>query len=271
VPVKFDEGDNGMLMRRRRLRPAQLVCAAALFVGACCIALPVGLWFVAEHLATRPAHSNADPKVAADERVADYTFWLTVFTAILSGVSIAQGYFLWSANSTNLTIASAAKTSSDLARDEFIASHRPELKLHFPRLLDFDQRSVPEDQPARVEFGIINVGTSAGTVTGSAVYLEYLFPIAEDLPYLPELRPNDVIANRSFEVGATDTYTVTGDKWSGLNRVGAEHTGKDLYLSGWIVYEDVRKNPRTTYFCRVYNSELERFTPVDDPECEQTY
>ena len=51
----------------------------------------------------------------------------------------------------------------------------------------------------------------------------------------------------------------------------ADETGKILYLSGWVVYEDGRRHVRTTYFCREYLPMSGRFAPVDDPDCEKTY
>lgn len=122
---------------------------------------------------------------------------------------------------------------------------------------------------------VINAGTSAGSVTGSAVHLQYL--PQTDGPHLPDLAKNDIIYLRRYDVGSSDNaIPVSTDRWGGLNHVNATVTGKMLYFSGWVVYEDERGYARTTYFCRQFSrfpgSNVDgRFIPIDDPECEKTY
>lgn len=177
--------------------------------------------------------------------------FIAIFTLTLSKTSEDQG---------SLTL-----QSIELARQEFLASHRPHLKVHFPRII------APEGgEPLKVEFGIINIGDSAGTIMGSVVCLEYLS--SDDMPYLPDLAPNNVIRPRRFMPGATDSYFVSGDGDSGI--VWATDVfdgGKILYFFGWIVYEDELKVPRTMFFCRCFSKTLGRFTPVEDPEYDSNY
>jgi hypothetical protein len=162
-----------------------------------------------------------------------------------------------------------------LTRDEFLASHRPLLDIYAIRLLESDQSRPPDDQPLQAKFAVINAGTSAGRVTGSAVYLEYL--PQTDMPRLPDLERNDVIYLRRYDVGSSDNaIPISSDRWGGGNHVNATKTGKILYFSGWVAYKDERGYARTTYFCRQFsrfpNSNVDgRFVPVDDPECEKTY
>jgi hypothetical protein len=92
--------------------------------------------------------------------------------------------------------------------------------------------------------------------------------------YLPDLPRNDVIEpDIRLYSGMSATCTAIGDQLSGAMHSDADalaRIGKILYLVGWIAYRDRRDNPRTTYFCRQYVPDLNRFIPVDDPECEQT-
>jgi hypothetical protein len=191
---------------------------------------------------------------------------------VTGGLYIATVRIARGSEEASAAALTASTTATNLAREEFLASHRPELKIHFIRILEFEPKPPPDEQAVRVKFGVMNIGTSKAFVTGSAVYLEYLY--RTDLRYLPELKRNDEIAPRRFMVGATDSYIISGDRWSGSIHVHGAHMGpefKKLYLYGWIVYEDALKAPRTMYFCRRYRPKLGRFVPVDDPDYEGTY
>ena len=58
----------------------------------------------------KPEHKAASGRVpeSADERIADYTWWLAAFTASLVAVSLFQGWFLIRADTTARTAADAA-------------------------------------------------------------------------------------------------------------------------------------------------------------------
>jgi hypothetical protein len=217
-------------------------------------AIPVGVWHVVQCEAVSLNENNGAVTAVA-------TLGIAAFTLIL-----------WLATSRQAFLTSEI---IGLTREEFLASHRPLLVVHSLRILEIDPSRLPDDQPLRVQFGVINAGTSAGTVTGSAVYLDVLPRI--DRPYLPELPPNKtpIIPLRRFDVGATDNRVeVTSDRYGYGNFVN--NPDKTPYLSGWIVYEDGRGHARTTFFCRQFNRFPEsnidgRFVPVDDPDCEKTY
>lgn len=169
--------------------------------------------------------------------------------------------------------AKLAREQIVLGREEFLTAHRPLLVVHSIRILEMDQRRLPDDQPLRVQFGVINAGTSAGTVTGSAVYLHVLYRI--DRPHLLELVPNNIIRPRRFDVGAADNRIEVASDRDGYGNF-VNNPGKTPYLSGYIVYEDGRGHARTTFFCRQFERFPEsnidgRFVPVDDPDCERIY
>jgi hypothetical protein len=88
--------------------------------------------------------------------------------------------------------AAAAKNSVDLSIKEFVVSHRPHLKVHFARLVPPDKNR-PDNELLRLraKFAIINIGTSEGTITRSAVQLAYQYQT--DRPFLPDLPRNDVV------------------------------------------------------------------------------
>jgi hypothetical protein len=67
---------------------------------------------------------GATPK-SAEERIADYTWWLGAFTFALVVVSTFQIFFLTRADETARIAANAARDSADAAREAFVADHRP--------------------------------------------------------------------------------------------------------------------------------------------------
>lgn len=205
--------------------------------------------------------------------VACVWLWITDHATVLSSVVTAIataviGLYTWNLARVSERQAKLTDDTIKLARDEFLASHRPELKIHSVRFLEFKNSPPPDQQPARAKFSIVNAGTAAGAVTGSAVYLDCIYPI--DRPRLPELVRNDFIPPRRFDVGATDTFEIATDDMGGANLLG--NKDKVLYLSGWIVYEDGRGHARTTYFRREYlRDETLRFDLVVAPDENCTY
>lgn len=69
-------------------------------------------------------------KIAADERIARYTWWLAVLTGALVGVSLIQGYFLLRSDKTARIAATAAERSARAA----IGQKLPILRCKAPHL-----------------------------------------------------------------------------------------------------------------------------------------
>ena len=226
----------------------------------------------------------------ADELTAHYTLWLDAWTAGLVAVALGQaGMFFFQLrlmregmDDTRAAVIAAkdaaaaageqtrlTRESTDLSRDEFIASHRPLLIIHSINLLGFADDKPPDEQPLRASFVVINAGTGTGTILSSALYLEYAESI--DAPWRQRAQLNDIIKRQRYPVGSAITARITGDEWSGLHHVNRELTPKNLYFFGWILYADERHNQRTGYFCRMYDPKAERFMAIDDPEANQTY
>jgi hypothetical protein len=221
-------------------------------------------------------------KEKSDSDIVRYTGELAFFTKglfaatvalVLATIGLGVAAFFQSRDTKRAVVAAeqsatAAQHSMYLSIKEFSASHPPQFKIHFIRLIPTD-KTHPDFPPLKAKFTISNIGTSDGTITRSAVQLAYLYPI--DLPYLPDLPRNDMIEpDIRLYSGMSVTCTAIGDELSGSMHSGIlGRIGKILYLAGWVAYRDRHDNPRTTYFCRQY--EQERFTPVGDPDCEQTY
>jgi hypothetical protein len=194
-------------------------------------------------------------------------------TAVATLIIGAFTLVLWLATSTQARLtgktARLIEKQIKLAREEFIASHRPIMVVHAVRLLDLDSARAHHEQPLCAEFRVINAGTSACRVTGSAVYLDILPEL--DRPYLPELPPNGLVPARRYDVGTTDKVLVGTTDIRGADLFFGTDD-RPAYLSGWIVYEDNAGSARTTFFCRQCTDRFERrFVPADDPDCERTY
>jgi hypothetical protein len=61
--------------------------------------------------------SESEEKNDTDQKLAEYTRWLAIFTAVLALVSIAQGYFLYVHGVELRTLAGAAKENTAAAKD----------------------------------------------------------------------------------------------------------------------------------------------------------
>jgi hypothetical protein len=181
------------------------------------------------------------------------------------------------------TAANTAAEQVELARKEFLASHRPQIVVHSIRLLPSNRGAPINERPLVAQFAIVNAGTSDCRIMGSAVYLAYSRPI--DKPLLPNLHRNGVVIPQRFAVGATNncievTAIISDDEEFEAGFVGdayntggndAAVSGHVLYINAWIAYCELSRSKRTTYFRRMYNPRVNRFVPTGDPEDEKTY
>lgn len=201
------------------------------------------------------SQNDIDPRTP-EQRLADYTLWLERFTGLLAVVSAVQIGFLLRADMLT-------RRSINLARQEFVASNRPELDIRFIR----PSYLTDELYPNSVEIGIVNRGTSVAELTGCAARLQYYSPT--DLPHPAQIVGNAFIEPRRFIVGATDTGRI---QRTGVGRGGAYDK---LHVLGWLVYADSNGQTRTTYFCRVFKfvqpgllgpEEKSGFSKIADPD-----
>ena len=203
---------------------------------------------------------------------------LTVATVLLVGLTAWYARNVSRQTSAIAESAKAATESVNLARDEFVASHRPRLRV----------RNVVIDPMEHIPgWGIGEIPIGAGLVKGSFLVANHgdtrayviecysrVYVGAEVLPLarpheeaIPHLRPREGI-----ESGYARKYWVDQDKGVVLrNDVAteiAQDRGSKLYIMGWIVYEDSTGVRRRTAFCRKYDATRCRFYPVDDADYE---
>jgi hypothetical protein len=180
------------------------------------------------------------------------------FTALATA---AVAWFTWTLWQSSEKMWDATSSALNLARQEFIASHRPLLKVKLVQLVE------GENERAAINFTVVNVGKSNAYVIGSCAKADFFFPSA--FPHPNDYGVNNVVRPRRFVSGATDKYTISTEQHRGLIEVYAEGM-QTLRLYGYIVYKDASENVRTTYFCRAYDRDRDRFDPVDRPDYDST-
>jgi hypothetical protein len=185
------------------------------------------------------------PKESAEEAIARYNKWLTIFTAILAVATVGLGFA-----TVGLYFTSAQQIK--LSRNEFLATHRPLLRVRYFKRLD-----AGNTQPPQVGFTVVNVGKTPAYLLGSSVQIALL---GQRLPTPVYINGQDVTGRRRFAPGASDEYQVS----SAAQKAAFQW----LYVYGYLVYSDDAGNTRTTAFCRKWIPSDDRFVGVDDADYE---
>ena len=200
------------------------------------------------------------------------TLAIALFTIILAVASGLQYCAIMASIRESRRIAAVqarfTKKSLDLAREEFISTHRPKIIVYG---VDFGGSPNEDEKPIPVTFRYVNSGVSTAYVTeiGSRVI---------HLVNKPNL-PNDVqfrLAQIPFPIevkSGMHGFGITIDKmtpWSprALNAL----VGKESVVCvGYLVYEDDNGTKRQTGFCREYDPASKRWKPVKDDDYEYSY
>ena len=225
------------------------------------------------------AQSRLEP---ADERVADYTAWLAVFTAVLAVVSGIQIFYL---NKSDRRAAAAAEEASrqfkmmaiqadtlekqkEIARTQFFADHRPRLIL---RDVFF---SNPDDF-SEVTFEISNVGESLARVVRSFVAVRFVADPRQFKDWSQgerglltnqtgfkagQLRPFAVRTDRAVQAGMEFIRLALGDPVAvkaGRRYAGSRGPEGTLFFFGAIEYVDGRGEEFGTSHLAVFRRECE--------------
>jgi hypothetical protein len=166
-------------------------------------------------------------------------FLQTYNGAVTAVATVFIGIFTWVLACVTGRQARLTRESIDLARQEFIASHRPLLAIRFVT------HTVDDNDRVGINFGVVNVGSSNANVVGSSVNAEFLpeteWPNPHDYPV------NNGVRLRRFVPGATDRYTVPTNELASLIEVYAEGR-QQLRLYGYIVYaDDAQKRGQLTF------------------------
>jgi hypothetical protein len=184
-------------------------------------------------------------------------------------------------NATTLATQDAAenaKQSLELANKEFIASHRPRLRVHnvfteeFGLIATAPGPGLPTTiarpgTPMRGALTATNVGESAATITDNYCMV---FVTNEPLPMRPPYHlqmGNEFIADVRL---APDSSKI-GDfiDHDGKTASTMSNAQRGTYVMGWIAYRDDNNIPRRMTFCRQWDGPLRRFVSVDNPDYER--
>jgi hypothetical protein len=159
---------------------------------------------------------------------------MAIFTIVLAFVSIFQGKQL--------------KRSVRLASDEFIANHRPKIRVRSIWLVS----DIAVGSPITINLIAVNVGGIKAIVTKYA-FTTCFVKKGDSIPLSVEDFPVSVVeieikrgARYGFK-GLSTGQAVTIEEFNSI-RTG----DMVLYCIGWIRYEDEAENPMQTGFCKAF-------------------
>ena len=194
-------------------------------------------------------------------------------TAIATAIMAAfTGCLWWSTKKLWET----TEKSIELAREEFIATHRPKLRVHS---ISFTYNCTIEAEGWNVQYLIDNIGESSAIINKCKFTFKKLkepFPV--HLPFSDESPLIEKVFIKSGE--STKGSICQFDKETrgavlfhktALDGGSQGRNSNDLYFFGYIDYTDNIGTNRRTAFCRQYNIKTRRFTKVEDEDYEYSY
>jgi hypothetical protein len=205
---------------------------------------------------------NGGVIVAALELI--WSFKPEAWTAIATIVIAAFTCTLWLATSRQARL---TRQAINLSREEFNATHRPRLIIHFIRRFVEHPDHPASAQSIAIRFRIMNIGTGDAVVVGSRLRVDHYMPY--EWPFPDDLVGANFFAGQRFKVGVAREEIIRSDIHSDQHQ--AVGVSGSLYFIGWIVYKDTMGNPITTYFCREYQSMSGRFIPAKNCDWENAH
>jgi hypothetical protein len=194
--------------------------------------------------------------------------WATLVIALFTAT-------LWITSKSQLT---ELARQVDLARDEFLSTHRPKIRLKHMWLTKDIQ---PHDY-IEVELNVVNIGNTPATLT-EMKFTTVILPTAVPLPAIPAFYSGQAIQlNGELPSGITlripnisNNYKLSPEERNNILN-GIER----LYCVGYINYLDKKERLRVTSFCRYFEppkstylhpfkaKDYGRFRIMKDPDYE---
>jgi hypothetical protein len=204
---------------------------------------------------------------ATEEAIAYYNKWLMFFTAILALATMGLG-------GSTLGLYFAGERQLRLARDEFISSHRPKIRVKHIWLSSQDGQhfigKLESGTPITVRLDIVNIGGTPAFIN-LFNFMTHTLIAGQRLPQRPPYNEPGV---RQFQVGGSPLGSgITFTQILSDGRILTEQDIRNirvgtpqLYFIGTVEYWDGNDPPRLrqTAFCRCLDFERLPAHPNDD-------
>lgn len=197
---------------------------------------------------------------------------VTAFAGIVVAIFTAR---LWRTQRETVAIAATqtdiSNAQASIARDQFLAEHRPKLVLK-------DVYFSSDDDFAEVTFEIGNVGSTTACIQSGFVALEFVrdsrqFKSSEGRSLEPLSRSGFSAASlRPFAIRTTDEMQENLGLLQFATGIESAPSGPHLYFFGVLRYTDIRGAEtgvvRTSVFRRLYRPDDGTFRRTGDPDHE---
>jgi hypothetical protein len=237
-------------------------------------------------VAIKQNSSSATSQREQDQQHFGQRFWdftltdalLAAFTFVLALVGIKQ----WGALKDSVAVAdkaaNAAKGSVELAREEFLSTHRPKIRIkHVFLTNDLRAGEIPE-----IEVVVVNFGSTDARIA-ECKFGVIVVPEGGNLPPNPPFEYAAGFVPRKGKVLVPSGITVVferreiGSKISDSTETAILNGRSKLYCFGHVQYTDTSSSERikNTAFCRALSvdpnqigplNERARFVEVNDPD-----
>jgi hypothetical protein len=224
---------------------------------------------------SEPRSAAQDAQVRGEKSSTDW--WLMMFTgavALFTLMLAAASILFYRAGERRLKLIEGnaadqsreTKDAIDLARKEFVASHRPRLRVRFIEL-----RPLVAGERMMADIGVANIGVNdAAVISIGADIACRTKTCGWESPGL-NVSANQSIspATRIIKSGEQKTFFLQSEHPLSLNNFHKVHYKEfDLCAVGIIKYVDGIGTNRHTAFFRVYDSVRKRFVAADEPSYE---
>jgi hypothetical protein len=203
-------------------------------------------------------------KESAEEAIARYNWWLTLFTAILAVATTGLG-------AATVGLFFAGRNQLHLARDEFLSTHRPKIRIKHVWLMS---EMLVYDEPFTVRVVCVNRGRSDAFMVDYNIGF-FVIRRGRGLPVDPQI-PSILISGK-LPSGISLPFPDISHQITQDDEIGIRNQMADLFCLGSVHYKDGAGRMRTTGFCRkldlsdtVLRVGRTRFRPVEDTEFEYT-
>jgi len=192
--------------------------------------------------------------------------WGGLITAV---ATVAIGYFTYTLYTTSAEQARLTRDSIDLARQEFISTHRPKILVYGFNFFGAATERGDTEDPIRVSFRYVNTGDSPAKIKMIGTKLVHLFK--PTMPSEIDFAIDRIDPPVEVESGRHG-FRLTTDRFDQERFIfNSAADTYSLVCVGVIVYADDIGTDRQMGFCRRYDDDSNRWVAMDEPEYEYSY